>query len=1317
MFEESSDGKIEIVGYTTPATGTSFTQNEVRNAYLTQAIQDERHEDDDRELVHKYFTQTVEPAQPDQASSARGQFVLTEIDEQGEVVASVYAGKKYKPVALKVKPVYQELPDRYRIVRDIKGDPLADMPPLNPNPPPFVPKGRYTEERKEQMNQVHDKGFLLPDELRIIHDLVNNQNEAFAWEDTERGRFKQEFFPDIEIPIIEHKPWVLRNIPIPPGMHEAVTEFIKVKIKAGTYEPSNSSYRSRWFTVMKKDGKSFRIVHSLEPLNAVTIAHSGLPPAAEELAEHFSGRACGGILDLYVGYDERILAEKSRDLTTFQTPFGALRLTTLPMGWTNSVPIFHDDVTYILKDEMPHFTKPYIDDVPIRGPETRYELPGGGYETIPENLGVRRFVWEHLTAVNRIVQRMRYAGGTFSGYKSLLCAEEITVVGHLCTYEGRKPGIDKLWVIANWGPCKNISDVRAFMGTIGLLRIYIPGFADKAAGIQKLLRNGVTFEWGPEQQDSMDQLKAGAANAQVIMPIDYNKPGNIVLAVDTSWRAVGYYIYHEDPEDPKKKTYARFGSILLSDREMRFSQPKRELFGLLRALKACYYYLIGVRRLVVETDAKYLKGMLENPGMGPNATINRWIDHILMFQFELRHVAGKTFGPDGLSRREGQAGDPVEENPEEGVGDGDQLMEYSKKFSKDEDPLHLDEFKTEIDTRGGYVQTIKEEEAIEKLEDSWYEPEPEEMHPVFTAEMVEPEPPSSESPPDSPYGIAVTTDDFEHELGIARDQYAAEWDLVEQYQQQGLIPDAQMQFINFRKEVEAKPRPRFGVDPEDPTISEYDERHRTPQAKAADERLPVIREWLMSKEKKRPRGMTEKEYHNFTRTATNYFVDENGRMYRRMVDGEHGLVVSPEKRTHMMASAHEALGHRGVYATKELIQRRFFWPDMDADIRWHVKTCHNCQERQKALYQIPRVETFTPSLFQRIHMDTLHMTPKSQGCGYIVHGRCALTSWCEGRGLRAENHKTIADWIFTDIICRWGCLQEIITDNGGPFVKAVQILSDTYGIKGIRISPFNSQANGKIEQPHWDIRQMLYKACGKEHISQWMKFLPYVLWADRISIRKGTGCSPFFMVTGAQPLIPLDIQEATWLVEVPNRLLTTEEMIGFRARALARHKVHIEEMRARISLNKRKALARFEITHRHVIKNFNFKPGDLVLVRNNSVEKSLDRKMQPRYNGPMIVIARKRGGAYVLAEMNGFVSQWQVAAARVIPYFARKHIKLPENIHEVIDQTKESLEKIVEREEDEEEAELLNNEDEVEVPELEEDGEEDTSDSESTSAQ
>lgn len=125
---------------------------------------------------------------------------------------------------------------------------------------------------------------------------------------------------------------MLKNIPIPPGLFDEVCQIIKSKWDLGVYEPSNSSFRSKWFTVVKKDGKSLRIVHSLEPLNTVTIAHLGLPLATEELAAQFAGQACGGMFDLYVRYDEQKLDESSRDLTTFQTPFRAMRLTTLPMG-------------------------------------------------------------------------------------------------------------------------------------------------------------------------------------------------------------------------------------------------------------------------------------------------------------------------------------------------------------------------------------------------------------------------------------------------------------------------------------------------------------------------------------------------------------------------------------------------------------------------------------------------------------------------------------------------------------------------------------------------------------------------------------------------------------------------------------------------------------------------------------------------------------------------------------------------------------------------------------------------------------------------
>ena len=390
---------------------------------------------------------------------------------------AIFAGKKYKPVALKVRPVETELPSRFRIVRKIEGDPLENMPELPTRPADFTPVGRYTAERKEQFDKIHAGDFMLPEERNLMHQFMCLQNQAFAWDDTERGHFREDFFPPIEMPTIPHKPWAERNIPIPPGIYDEVCRLIKKKIDAGVYEPSNSSYRSKWFCVVKKDGKSLRIVHSLEPLNKVTIKHAGVTPFTDQIGEHFAGRACGGMLDLYVGYDKRGLAPDSRDLTTFQSPFGTLRLVTLPMGWTNSVPIFHDDVTCILQPEIPNITVPYIDDVPIRGPAERYVLADGTEERIPENPGIRRFVWEHFQGLNRVIQRTKYCGGTFSGPKTVLCAEEIMVVGHRCTPLGRLPDPSRVDKIAKWGPCKDLSEVRAFLGTMGVCCIFIKNFA------------------------------------------------------------------------------------------------------------------------------------------------------------------------------------------------------------------------------------------------------------------------------------------------------------------------------------------------------------------------------------------------------------------------------------------------------------------------------------------------------------------------------------------------------------------------------------------------------------------------------------------------------------------------------------------------------------------------------------------------------------------------------------------------------------------------------------------------------------------------
>jgi len=83
----------------------------------------------------------------------------------------------------------------------------------------------------------------------------------------------------------------------------------------------------------------------------------------------------------------------------------------------------------------------------------------------------------------------------------------------------------------------------------------------------------------------------------------------------------GTYILSQEGED-RKRYPNRFGSLTLTDVESRYSQAKVELYGLFRGLWAVRIFIFRVANLTVEMDAKYVKVMINNPDLQPNATIN-----------------------------------------------------------------------------------------------------------------------------------------------------------------------------------------------------------------------------------------------------------------------------------------------------------------------------------------------------------------------------------------------------------------------------------------------------------------------------------------------------------------------------------------------------------------------------------------------------------------------------------------------------------------------------------------------------------------------
>ena len=253
------------------------------------------------------------------------------------------------------------------------------------------------------------------------------------------------------------------------------------------------------------------------------------------------------------------------------------------------------------------------------------------------------------------------------GKKSLLCTCEITVVGHVCTPEGHIPDPTKVDKVTNWGPCADFSKVQAFLGTIGVVHVFIKNFTCLTHPLTSLTRKGTPFIFSPEQVAVQDTLKAVLLASPALWPIDYNSDSPVILGINMSHIAIGFLLCQCEPDNPCIRQYARFGSITLNDRDSCFSQPKLELYGPFCTLRALKMYLIGVWNLVVEVDVRYIKGMLANPDLALSTSMNCWIISILLFHFNLVHIPGTQHGPDGLLQCPWQPGDDITDsmnNPE-----------------------------------------------------------------------------------------------------------------------------------------------------------------------------------------------------------------------------------------------------------------------------------------------------------------------------------------------------------------------------------------------------------------------------------------------------------------------------------------------------------------------------------------------------------------------------------------------------------------------------------------------------------------------------
>jgi hypothetical protein len=303
---------------------------------------------------------------------------------------------------------------------------------------------------------------------------------------------------------------------------------------------------------------------------------------------------------------------------------------------------------------------------------------------------------------------------------------------------------------------------------------------------------------------------------------------------------------------------------------------------------------------------------------------------------------------------------------------------------------------------------------------------------------------------------------------------------------------------------------------------------------------------------------------------------------------------------------------------------------------------------------VPILVPKVPDPFRKWHLNTKHM-PKSAGFQYILHARCALTEYPEIQTVRQENATAIATFITECLVSRYRPCLELVTDNGMPYVAAVEQIHWKWPIiRHIRISAYNSQANGIVERAHLTLQESLFKVAAAR---LWKKHLDVVVMAERLSVRQSTGHSPFFLAHGIEPTLPMDVEDDTELGRAMKAVTSANEFMQARADGEPSRTQMLKQLAVDLQATRERAAKKAGKRRANQPVAEEFKPGQLVLKKNSSAAMRHDAKPEDRYFGPFVVIQRTAMANYRLAELSsGKIDPTNMGARRLMPYHSREDL-------------------------------------------------------------
>lgn len=412
---------------------------------------------------------------------------------------------------------------------------------------------------------------------------------------------------------------------IPQALKEPAKQEIERLLELGIVEKIThaTDWVSQMVTVHKRDG-SVRLCLDPRLLNQALKRERYHVPTFEEVLPELADAKVFSRLDMKTGYWQVVLEEKSRDLTTFQTPWGnRYRWTRMPFGLNASGEIFMRKVHEALADLEGVFC--IVDDIIVAGVGA----------TLTEAMK------SHDSRLNLLLERCQEKNIVINPKKFNLRQSQLSVMGHVLGSDGLRPDPEKVKAISEMPNPTDITGTRRLIGVVNYLSKFTPHLATVARPIHALLKKDIVWAWQSEHTEALKRIKALISNAPVLRHFDAQKP--LIVQCDASKDGLGAALMQEG----QPMAYASRAMTLT---EQNYGQIEKELLSVVFAMEKFHQYTYG-RRVTVENDHQALVPLQRRPIAKVPMRLQRMMMRLMSYDYEIVYVPGtKLYLADTLSR-------------------------------------------------------------------------------------------------------------------------------------------------------------------------------------------------------------------------------------------------------------------------------------------------------------------------------------------------------------------------------------------------------------------------------------------------------------------------------------------------------------------------------------------------------------------------------------------------------------------------------------------------------------------------------------------